>query len=41
MEMLTQIEDETRRALEDLRNLARGIFPPLLGLSVYPATNEP
>jgi signal transduction histidine kinase len=28
--LLTQIEDETRQALEDLRDLARGIYPPLL-----------
>ena len=29
-EMLTQIEGETQNALEDLRDLARGIYPPLL-----------
>ncbi|HJR98768.1 MAG TPA: histidine kinase [Actinomycetota bacterium] len=29
-EMLTQIEAETHQALEDLRDLARGIYPPLL-----------
>jgi signal transduction histidine kinase len=29
-EMLQQIEAETQRALEDLRDLARGIYPPLL-----------
>ena len=29
-EMLGQIEGETRTALEDLRDLARGIYPPLL-----------
>ena len=29
-EMLTQIEGETQEALEDLRDLARGIYPPLL-----------
>jgi signal transduction histidine kinase len=29
-EMLTQIESETQHALEDLRDLARGIYPPLL-----------
>ena len=29
-EMLTQIETETHQALEDLRDLARGIYPPLL-----------
>ena len=29
-EMLTQIEGETQDALEDLRDLARGIYPPLL-----------
>ena len=30
VEMLEQIEDETTAALEDLRDLARGIYPPLL-----------
>ena len=30
VELIAQIEDETRRALEDLRDLARGIYPPLL-----------
>jgi signal transduction histidine kinase len=29
-EMLSQIEAETQSALEDLRDLARGIYPPLL-----------
>jgi signal transduction histidine kinase len=29
-EMLEQIEGETQQALEDLRDLARGIYPPLL-----------
>ena len=29
-EMLTQIEAETQEALGDLRDLARGIYPPLL-----------
>jgi signal transduction histidine kinase len=29
-EMLTQIETETQDALENLRDLARGIYPPLL-----------
>ena len=29
-QMLEQIEDETTAALEDLRDLARGIYPPLL-----------
>ncbi|MGZ4133101.1 MAG: sensor histidine kinase, partial [Actinomycetota bacterium] len=29
-EMLSQIESETQTALEDLRDLARGIYPPLL-----------
>jgi signal transduction histidine kinase len=29
-EMLKQIETETQTALEDLRDLARGIYPPLL-----------
>ena len=28
--MLAQIEAETQDALEDLRDLARGIYPPLL-----------
>ncbi|MFL5790278.1 MAG: histidine kinase [Actinomycetota bacterium] len=28
--MLEQLADETQRALEDLRDLARGIYPPLL-----------
>jgi signal transduction histidine kinase len=30
VDMLTQIEGETQEALEDLRDLARGIYPPLL-----------
>jgi len=30
VEMLEQIEAETQSALEDLRDLARGIYPPLL-----------
>ncbi len=30
LEMLGQIEAETQEALEDLRDLARGIYPPLL-----------
>jgi signal transduction histidine kinase len=30
VEMLEQIERETQTALEDLRDLARGIYPPLL-----------
>jgi signal transduction histidine kinase len=29
-EMLVQIEAETQQAMEDLRDLARGIYPPLL-----------
>ncbi|MGZ8578932.1 MAG: histidine kinase [Actinomycetota bacterium] len=29
-ELLTQIEQETQQALDDLRDLARGIYPPLL-----------
>jgi signal transduction histidine kinase len=29
-DILGQIEEETTRALEDLRDLARGIYPPLL-----------
>jgi signal transduction histidine kinase len=28
--MLAELQDETNRALEDLRDLARGIYPPLL-----------
>ncbi|MGH2629649.1 MAG: histidine kinase [Actinomycetota bacterium] len=30
LEVLGQIEAETQEALEDLRDLARGIYPPLL-----------
>ncbi len=30
VEMLSQMESETQAALEDLRDLARGIYPPLL-----------
>jgi signal transduction histidine kinase len=30
VELLSQIEAETQEALDDLRDLARGIFPPLL-----------
>jgi signal transduction histidine kinase len=29
-ELLAQVQDETHAALEDLRDLARGIYPPLL-----------
>jgi signal transduction histidine kinase len=30
VELLAQVQGETNEALEDLRNLARGIYPPLL-----------
>jgi signal transduction histidine kinase len=36
-EMLEQIERETQTALEDLRDLARGIYPPLLADKGLPA----
>jgi signal transduction histidine kinase len=39
-EMLTQIEAETHEALEDLRDLARGIYPPLLADKGLPAALE-
>jgi signal transduction histidine kinase len=39
-EMLTQIEGETHEALEDLRDLARGIYPPLLADKGLPAALE-
>ncbi len=29
-EMMTQLQEETRSAIDDLRDLARGIYPPLL-----------
>ena len=36
-EMLAQIEQDTQHALEDLRDLARGIYPPLLADKGLPA----
>jgi signal transduction histidine kinase len=39
-ELLTQIETETQTALEDLRDLARGIYPPLLADSGLAAAIE-
>jgi signal transduction histidine kinase len=39
-EMLVQIESETQDALEDLRDLARGIYPPLLADRGLPAALE-
>jgi len=39
-EMLSQIEAETHAALEDLRDLARGIYPPLLADKGLPAALE-
>jgi signal transduction histidine kinase len=39
-EMLSQIEAETQGALEDLRDLARGIYPPLLADKGLPAALE-
>jgi signal transduction histidine kinase len=36
-EMLAQIEQDTQHALEDLRDLARGIYPPLLADQGLPA----
>jgi signal transduction histidine kinase len=39
-EMLEQIEHETQTALEDLRDLARGIYPPLLADQGLPAALE-
>jgi signal transduction histidine kinase len=38
--MLEQIEHETQTALEDLRDLARGIYPPLLADQGLPAALE-
>ncbi|MGZ8630784.1 MAG: histidine kinase, partial [Actinomycetota bacterium] len=39
-ELLAQIEGETQQALEDLRDLARGIYPPLLADKGLPAALE-
>jgi signal transduction histidine kinase len=39
-EMVSQIESETQVALEDLRDLARGIYPPLLADKGLPAALE-
>jgi signal transduction histidine kinase len=38
--LLEQIQAETKEALEDLRDLARGIYPPLLADSGLPAALE-
>src|SRR5207253_7595642 len=38
--MLEQMESETHTALEDLRDLARGIYPPLLADQGLPAALE-
>ena len=38
--MLEQMEQETQTALEDLRDLARGIYPPLLADKGLPAALE-
>jgi len=38
--MLDQMEGETQTALEDLRDLARGIYPPLLADKGLPAALE-
>jgi signal transduction histidine kinase len=38
--MLAQMETETHTALEDLRDLARGIYPPLLADKGLPAAIE-
>ncbi|HSJ51980.1 MAG TPA: histidine kinase [Actinomycetota bacterium] len=40
VEVLSQIEAETQTALEDLRDLARGIYPPLLADKGLPAALE-
>jgi signal transduction histidine kinase len=39
-EMAAQLQSETTRALEDLRDLARGIYPPLLADKGLPAALE-
>jgi signal transduction histidine kinase len=39
-EMAAQLQAETTRALEDLRDLARGIYPPLLADAGLPAALE-
>ena len=36
-QMLAEVETEIARALEDLRDLARGIYPPLLADQGLPA----
>ena len=38
--MLAQMQEETQTALEDLRDLARGIYPPLLADKGLPAALE-
>ena len=39
-ELLGQVQDETHAALEDLRDLARGIYPPLLADKGLPSALE-
>ena len=39
-ELLAQLQDETHAALQDLRDLARGIYPPLLADKGLPAAIE-
>jgi signal transduction histidine kinase len=39
-QLLGQLQDETNTALEDLRDLARGIYPPLLADKGLPAALE-
>jgi signal transduction histidine kinase len=39
-ELMGQLQDETHGALEDLRDLARGIYPPLLADKGLPAALE-
>jgi signal transduction histidine kinase len=39
-EMLERLQEETQTALEDLRDLARGIYPPLLADKGLPAALE-
>jgi signal transduction histidine kinase len=39
-EMASQLQSETTRALEELRDLARGIYPPLLADAGLPAALE-
>ena len=39
-QMLAELQDDSQRALEDLRDLARGIYPPLLADKGLPAALE-